>query len=107
MANLNVILPCFAGGISILTLNVTGTRSGGSDDHCKFRVVRRRTAQSDLILDGEMYFRMTSLTDGRAWNFIDANIPLDGDWAYEVQVNKIVGNGSFDFCQLSGIHLKR
>jgi len=107
MASVSVTLPSYAGGITKIDINVNGNRAGGSDDHCAFRVVRRRSGWGDVVLPGEMYFRMTSLQDSRAMTFIDDSIPADGPWLYQLQVRKITGNGYFGFVQISGTHAKR
>lgn len=103
----SVILPCFAGGRSVITWNMSSVRSGGDNDRSEWRVVRRKAGHADFYLIGTPQITMTSREDTRSWTWIDDNTPADGSWQYVLQVRRVAGSGTVLEIVLLGQHFKR
>lgn len=107
MAVAKVSLPCFAGGRTVITLNLCGQRSGSNADRAQFRIVRRISGQADVALMGTPDFVLTAQRDVRSWTFIDNSVPTTATYEYVLQINRQDGGGTFYEMVLLAQHFKR
>jgi hypothetical protein len=107
MAAFGVRIACYTHGVTFVTLNFAGKRSGSNNDNMEMRVVRRRSGYGDTILPGTAIFSLLADTTGRAWQWVDADVPANGEWDYVLQVRRLDGGGSLQQMLLTAIHSKR
>jgi hypothetical protein len=107
MAALAVNLPCSAGGTTQVLFNFESQRSGSTNDRCAFRIRRYADGQPDVYLPGTPQFTLVGSRDARSWQFVDVNTPLDINYTYQLQIQKLEGGGTIYSMILSAIHYRR
>jgi len=107
MAVFGVRIATFQHGVSLITLNFVGKRSGSNNDNLQMRCVRRLTGVADVILPGTATFSLLADATGRSWQWVDRDVPVSGGVDYVLQIKKLDGAGSFSQMLLTAIHTKR
>ena len=102
-----ITLPCTAGGRTVITWNIVGVRTGSDNDRSQWRIVRRPATLPEVALIGSPDITMTARQDTRSWTWIDDNIPQDGTYTYQLQIQRIAGGGVIYEMVLLGQHFKR
>lgn len=107
MAVAAVNIPVTQGGTTVLRVDCESQQSGNSNDRVQFRVVRRVSGRSDVVLPSNPQFVLPSNRDVRGWTFFDTNVPDTGNYAYVLQMNKLAGGGTFYAMSLSATHFRK
>jgi len=107
MAAFGVRVACYVHGVTFVTVNFVGKRSGSNNDNFEMRVVRRIAGFADVPLPGKAIFSLLADPTGRTWQWVDGDTPLSGAIDYVLQVNRLDGGGSFNQMLMTAIHSKR
>jgi len=107
MAAFGVRIATFIHGVSFITLNFVGKRSGSNNDNFEMRCVRRISGSPDVVLPGTAVFSLLADATGRSWQWVDKDVPISGGVDYVLQIKKLDGGGTFSQMLLTAIHTKR
>lgn len=107
MSLIAVNLPCFAGGRSVITLNMCAAQVGSNVDKQQYRIVRRDPWGNDAVLIGTPQLTMRGDGDVRSWTWIDDGVPHTAAYTYRLQINRLTGTGIINELVLLGQHFKR
>ena len=107
MAAFGVRIACYQHGVTFVTLNFAGKRSGSNNDNLQMRIVRRGGGYPEQELPGTAIFSLLADLTGRTWQWVDADVPASAAFDYVLQVKRMDGGGSFQQMLLTAIHSKR